>query len=318
MIESITIITLAYILDLLFGDPRWLPHPAKLIGYLAKKTEAILRNIIRNQRMAGVIFAILIIGTVYVVSITIISTANHFNHSIGFILSVVLIYTSLAIKDLRVEGMRVYRALESQDVGLARKNLSLIVGRDTTRLDDREIVRATVETIAENIVDGIISPLFYAFLGGAPLALAYKAVNTLDSMVGYKNERYKDFGWASAKIDDCLNFIPARLSVLILPIASWLLGLDVVGSFKIALRDGKKNPSPNSGIPEAAMAGALGVRLGGLNYYNSVATVKPLIGNENNGLNLSHIKKSIKVAYVSSLLALILGVSIRYNFYMGR
>jgi len=310
------IITLAYIMDIILGDPRWLPHPVKLVGYLAKKLEAILRKLIRDQRTAGIIFAVIIIGAAYAVSFAIIGAAAYYNRYLGFILSAVFIYTSLAIKDLRVEAMRVYRALERADIGLARENLSLIVGRDTTRLDDKDIIRATVETVAENIVDGIIAPLFYAFLGGAPLALAYKAANTLDSTVGYKNERYKDFGWASARIDDCLNFIPARLSVFILPIAGWLAGLDGVGSFKITMRDRRKNPSPNSGIPEAAMAGALGVRLGGLNFYNSAATMKPFIGNENNALGLTHIKKSIDVAYVSSLLALILGVSIMYIFHV--
>lgn len=318
MIEPIVIIILAYSLDLLFGDPPWLPHPVKGIGYLVRKLDMPLRKAIRNKRVAGSIFAIIIIGLVYLASFAAIRTATYFNRYLGFVLSALFIYTALAIKDLKVEGMRVYGALEKDRIDLARRNLSLIVGRDTERLDDKGIIRATVETVAENIVDGIISPLFFALLGGAPLALAYKAVSTLDSMVGYKNDRYKDFGWFSARIDDWANFIPARIAYLILPLASCLAGYAAKDSFKVALRDGRKNPSPNSGIPEAAMAGALGVRLGGLNYYNSTAVMKPLIGDGKNNLSLVQIKESIRVAYASALLSVILTISIIYIFHAAR
>lgn len=306
MIQSSVIIGLAYILDLALGDPAWLPHPVRWIGYFAEKLEVFLRGLIRNKRLAGVIFAIIIIGGAYLGCFAVIHIASSFNRYLSIILSIFFIYTSLAIKDLRVEAMAVYRALEKGRIELAREKLSLIVGRDTKNLSAEEIIRATVETVSENIVDGIISPLFYAFSGGPALALAYKAANTLDSMVGYRNDKYKDFGWASAKIDDLANFIPARLSVFLLPAASLLLGLDAGNSFKVALRDGNKNPSPNSGIPEAAVAGALGVKLGGLNHYNSKACVKPFIGIEKNALSLNHIKECINIAYVSSLLSIIL------------
>lgn len=318
MTRLAVIMILAYAMDLILGDPEWMPHPVKAIGYFAKKLEPPLRNAVRNEQLAGIIFAIGIIGLAYSASFAIIHTAANFNEYLGFVLSTVFIYTSLAIKDLKVESMLVYKALGAGKIELARKNLSLIVGRDTEHLDNRDIIRATVETIAENTVDGIVSPIFYAFLGGAPLALAYKAANTLDSMVGYKNERYKYFGWAAAKIDDFLNFVPARLSGIILPIASWLAGLDAIGSFKVALRDRRKNPSPNSGIPEAAMAGALGIKLGGLNFYNSSAVAKPFIGEDKNALDISHIKKSIKVAYLSALLSMILAVSLIYAIHALR
>ncbi len=318
MIESIVIIILAYSLDLLLGDPRWLPHPVKGIGYLVRKLDMPLRKAIRNKRVAGSIFAIIIIGMVYLASFAAIRTATYFNRYLGFVLSTLFIYTALAIKDLKVESMRVYRALEKDRIDLARRSLSLIVGRDTERLDDKGIIRATVETVAENIVDGIISPIFYALLGGAPLALAYKAVSTLDSMVGYKNDSYKDFGWFSARIDDWANFIPARITYLLLPLASCFAGYAAKDSFKVALRDGRKNPSPNSGIAEAAMAGALGVRLGGLNHYNSTAVMKPLIGDGKNSLSPVQIKESIRVAYVSALLSVILAVSIIYIFHAIR
>ncbi len=310
MIQSIIIIALAYILDLILGDPVWLLHPVRGIGYLAQKLEMPLRRVIRNKQTAGAIFAIVIIGAVYLACFAIIHTAASFNRYLGFILSAFFIYTSLAIKDLKVESMRVYHALKDQDIALARRNLGLIVGRDTKDLSELDIIRATVETIAENIVDGIIAPLFYLLLGGPALALAYKAVNTLDSMVGYKNDRFKDFGWLSAKIDDWANFIPARLSGFLLPIASWLLGMDAISSFKVAMADGKKNPSPNSGIPEAAVAGALGVRLGGLNFYNSAPVMKPFIGVDKNTLSPAHIKESIKIAYAASLLSILIVISL--------
>lgn len=312
MNERVIIILFAYILDLIFGDPVWLPHPVRGIGRLAQKLEGPLRKNIGNQRIAGVIFCVSIVGFVYLVIFMLISAATYFNRYLGFALSAFFIYTSLAIKDLKAESMRVYYALRDGKLESARANLSFIVGRDTENLPDKDIIRATVETVAESAVDGIIAPLFYAFLGGAPLALAYKAASTLDSTVGYKNDRYKDFGWLSAKLDDCLNFIPARLSGLIMPVASALAGLDWRNSFKIALRDRRKNPSPNSGYPEAAMAGALKVRLGGINFYNSVPVTKPFIGDAGSPLEIRHIKESVRIAYISSFLFLLSGIV--FNF----
>ena len=318
MIQANILIAAACFMDLLLGDPRWFPHPVRGIGFLADQWERPLRRLIKNQRLAGTVFAVLIIGAVYAVCSALLMIANHLNCYLGSVLFVILIYASLSIKDLKVQSMKVCEALEKGQLDEARKNLSFIVGRDTENLEEKEIIRATVETIAENIPDGIIAPLFYAFLGGAPAALAYKAASTLDSMVGYKNEKYKEFGWASAKIDDCLNFIPARLSAVLLPLASWFAGLDMRGSFKTALRDGRKNPSPNSGIPEAAMAGALGVRLGGMNYYHSVPTPKPFIGDEKKSLTLEHIRASIRVAYVASFLSLFLGLALTFILEAGR
>src|SRR3989338_3086448 len=189
------IIPIAYVLDLVFGDPRWLPHPVRGIGWLVARLESPLRRLIGLERLAGIFFALIIIGMTWGAGLII-------TRKLGPAASIFLIYTSLAVKDLKAGAMAVCRALETSDLDLARKNLGMIVGRDTAALNDKDIIRATVETVSENIVDGIISPLFYAFLGGAPLALAYKAVNTLDSMVGYNNDRYKVFGWASARLDD--------------------------------------------------------------------------------------------------------------------
>lgn len=300
-------IVLAYILDLILGDPRWFPHPVKGIGWLIKKLEPVLRKTIKNERIAGGVLALSAIGITWGLSFIITRQALSVNRYLGAAVSILFIYTSLAVKDLEVESMEVYQALKRDDIALGRKKLSAIVGRDTADLDNRQIIRATVETVSENIVDGVVSPLFYAFLGGAPLALAYKAANTLDSMVGYKNEKYKDFGWASAKIDTLANFIPARLSLLFLPIASLLAGKDALNSWRIARRDGRRNPSLNSGMPEAALAGALGIRLGGLNYYNSKPILKPFIGDDINALEIGHIKDSIKISYISSAFFLIVG-----------
>ncbi|MFH0771550.1 MAG: adenosylcobinamide-phosphate synthase CbiB [Candidatus Omnitrophota bacterium] len=304
---SLSIIA-AYILDLIFGDPRWFPHPVKIIGWFAKKLETLLINETFNKRISGVLFLFIIVFSVFFVTFCIVKIAESVNLYLGMAISAIFIYTSLSVKDLRLESMKVFEKLRVDDLPSTRQKLSLIVGRDTASLDRREIIRATIETVAESVVDGIISPLFFAFAGGAPLAMAYKAVNTLDSMVGYKNERYKDFGWASAKVDDFVNFIPARIAGLLLPVAGWLSGFNGLKSWHIVLRDGAKNPSPNSGIPEAAVAGALEIRLGGLNFYNSLPVFKPFIGDKLQLLDVKHIEDSIKIAYVSSGLFVTTGI----------
>ena len=312
----IVCILTAYLLDLVFGDPPSFPHPVRGIGWLIKKLEAPFRYMIKNERLSGTIFASVIIILTWGVTFAITKTAYSFNNYIGIVVSIIIIYTALSIKDLGVESLAVFNALKKGDMDRARMFLSKIVGRDTANLDEREIIRATVETIAENIVDGIISPLFYAFLGGASLVMTYKAINTLDSMIGYKNKRYVNFGWAAAKIDDIANFIPARLSIIFLVMASWISGYNPINTWNITMRDGRKNPSPNSGLPEAAVAGALGVRLGGLNYYNSVATEKPYIGNNINQLNKSHIKETVKIAYITS--GLFIGIGLLLLWLIGR
>jgi adenosylcobinamide-phosphate synthase len=309
MIKMRAIVVLAaYLLDLIFGDPQWFPHPVRGIGWLIEKSEAAFRRMIKDERLSGTIFTLAIIILVWAVTIIMVKAAYLFNYYFGIFVSIVIVYMSLSIKDLAVESLEVFKALSEKDMDKSRKALSRIVARDTASLDEREITRAAVETVAENIVDGIISPLFYAFLGGAPAAMAYKAVNTLDSMIGYKNERYINFGWAAAKIDDAVNYIPARLSVIFITFAGWIGGCSPIRTWKIAMRDGGKNPSPNSGLSEAAIAGALDVRLGGLNYYNSVAIEKPYMGDGINPLNKSHIKEAIKIAYIASVLFVIVGV----------
>lgn len=313
LLKPLFIIVSGYILDLFFGDPRWMPHPVRLIGYSAKMLEPLFRRLFRVYlKLAGALFALLIVSSTWLIVFVIVRKVTILNNFTGFVLSIFLMYTSLSIKDLRDESLQVVYALESGNLELAREKLSFIVGRNTKNLSKQEILRATVETVAENIADGIIAPLFYAFIGGAPLALTYKAVNTLDSMVGYKNERYRDFGWASARLDDIVNFIPARISGVILPIASYMIGKNGSRALKIVFRDGRKNPSPNSGIPEAAIAGALGIQLGGLNFYNSVGIQKPYVGNNICNLEIKHVNESIKIAYISSVLFMVIGISLSW------
>lgn len=297
-------------MDILFGDPPWFPHPVRGIGWLIKKSEGAFRGAIKDERLSGAVFASVIIIFTWSMTFVITRRAYSLSCHLGMLVSIIIIYTSLSIKDLAVESLAVFDALDKGQLNNARTALSKIVGRDTANLSEREIARAAVETVAENIVDGIISPLFYAFLGGAPLAMAYKAVNTLDSTIGYKNKEYMNFGRPAARIDDIANFIPARLSVIFLVTASGICGYNPIRTWKIAMRDGGKNPSPNSGLPEAAIAGALGIRLGGLNYYNSAAVQKPFIGDENSPMDRLCIKEAVKIAYVTAGLFVIAGAAL--------
>ena len=297
------IVLLAYIVDRFIGDPVYSLHPVRLIGNLAKRSEIFLRKQIKDEKLAGIIFALCVIVGAYLASSLLLVIHRG-------LFSVFLIYSALSIKDLKVHALRVYQALKRSDIQASRKAVGMIVGRDTKDLDPKQVIRATVESVAEGTVDGIIAPLFYAFLGGAPLAIAYKAISTLDSMVGYKNKAYQDFGWASAKLDDLANFIPARLSAVFMPIAALIIGKDLKGAVKTIFSDRKKHPSPNSGIPEAAMAGALGVQLGGESSYQGKISSKPLIGKKINFLSAGSINQAVKISQVTALLALISGLLI--------
>ena len=234
--------------------------------------------------------------------------ATRLHSYVGHALSVIILWTTLATKDLYVHSNQVYKPLTQGDLPNARKMLSRIVGRDTDKLGEAEIVRATVETIAENVVDGITAPLFYAFLFGAPGALAYKAASTLDSMVGYKNEKYKNFGWTSARFDDILNFIPARLTGILIPFIAFFLGFDGRNSWRVFWRDRKKHPSPNSAHVEAAFAGALNVRLGGVSTYSGVPSHKEYLGDANRPLEIDTIRRAQLLMFATSAMFLALGL----------
>lgn len=308
MYDLWVVVIIAYALDHILGDPAWLPHPVRGIGWCIERLESILRKIIPNERIGGVIMVLSIVSLVGGGTILLSRLVFNISPYLGLAFQVIILYTTFATKDLSCESMNVHKDLNISNIDGARSNLSKIVGRDTNDLNESEIARAAVETVAESSVDGIIAPLFYAFIGGAPLALTYKAINTLDSMVGYKNERYKNFGWASAKLDDIFNFIPARIAGLLMPLAAVISGQDGLSSFKIVLRDRKKHPSPNSGIPEAAVAGALNIQLGGKNSYGGVEYTKPLIGDKVHSIVPGHIKDSLRISLVSSVLTVISGV----------
>ncbi|MEK7578770.1 MAG: adenosylcobinamide-phosphate synthase CbiB [Patescibacteria group bacterium] len=316
MIRPIFEISAAYLLDLIFGDPHWHWHPTRIIGRSIEKLEPKLNVPGINKRFAGVMLIILIVGITVFCVWAILGLVKLVHPAFYYIFSVLFIYFALSVKDLGIEAHKVYQALKDKDLKQARKSLSLIVARDTDTLDEKEIIRATVETVAESIMDGIVSVFFYLFLGGPVLAWAYKAVNTLDSMVGYRSERFIDFGKPTAKLDGLMNFIPARLTAFFIFISSLLYGKNRQGSIKWAVRYSFRGPQVNSELTEAVMAGALGVQLGGLNFYKSVPCAKPLMGDELNPLEIRHIKESIKISYLCSGLAVTSGIF--FIWIMGR
>lgn len=295
----------AYILDIILGDPYWFPHPVKFIGKAVEYLEKRLRQFKMNLKSTGIILAILIIASTYAAVYFIIYLFNSINIWLGLIITSVFVYTALSVKSLGREGQKIYDLLKKDKLQEAKEKLSMLVGRDTKNLDEGETIRATVETIAENTVDGVISPLFYACLGGAPLALAYKAINTLDSMVGYKNEQYRELGWFSAKLDDIANWMPARLSAVFIPLAAAILKMPFKQPIKTIIKDGNKSPSPNAGIPESGFAGALGIQLGGINYYEGMQYTKPIIGIKYRDREKRDIISSIHLMYVVSLLVVV-------------
>ncbi len=291
------IILAAVMIDLFLGDPRWLPHPIIYIGKLITALEKALRRCVRNERLGGVLLLLLTVGTTVGVALAVLRGASAISSVAGFAVTVFLSYACLAARSLHRESRLVADSLGRGDLAEARRYLSYIVGRDTDSLDETEIWRAAVETVAENTSDGVIAPLFFLMLGGPALGLAYKAVNTLDSMVGYKNDRYLRFGWASARCDDVANWLPARLTGLLMVLAAPLASLSARGAWLIMKRDGRNHASPNSGIPEAAVAGALGVRLGGTNSYFGKPVAKPTIGDSENPLNGSAWRGAVRLMY---------------------
>jgi adenosylcobinamide-phosphate synthase len=313
----------AFLLDLLLGDPGGLPHPVKIIGNFAARLERALNRPGAGKiylLSAGLASAAVVVALTFAVTFFLVEAAyRHLGRLGGGAVEVVLAYTTLSAKSLAGAAKEVLHPLLAGDLPEARRKLSMVVGRDTEHLDGTQVVRGAVETVAENTSDGVIAPLFYLALGGAPLAMAYKAVNTLDSMFGYKNERFLYFGRAAARLDDIANFIPARLSALFTVIASFLLNLTGGGrggyswrsSLRVLVKDRLNHTSPNSGYPEAAAAGALGVRLGGENSYFGVASVKPFIGEPSRPLVPERINESVRLMYLTAALGVITFAAIR-------
>ena len=300
-------IWIAYVLDLIFGDPQNIIHPVQIIGKMINIGEkSLLGKKYKSDRkykfFAGMILNITIISLTYGITYLIHRTSE--NSIIFTVAEIYLMYTVFSINSLAREGNRVYNILKEGNIERARKDLSYLVSRDTETMDEKMIIRSTMETISENTVDGIVAPMLYMFLGGLPLSMTYKAINTFDSMVGYKNEKYMDFGKFSAKLDDVANFIPARITGILIVIASMILGYDYKNSLKIFIRDRKNHSSPNSGHAEAGVAGALGVQFGGKVSYFGKEVDKPVIGDKIKDFELEDIKKNIKIMYVASFLSL--------------
>lgn len=306
-------VPLAFLIDLVIGDPAFLPHPVRIMGEAIARFEKFLRSFTRSsssERIAGCCLALLIPITAYIITLGLCLLADLTNHYIGILVSTWLISTTIAARGLVDAGRSVYRHLTRGEIDKARDEVGGIVGRDTDAMEEPEIVRATVETMAENIVDGVVAPIFFALIGGAPLALTYRAVNTLDSMVGYRNSRYLHFGWASARLDDIANYIPARITGLLIVLSAALLGYPPIRVLITMLRDSAKHPSPNSGIPESGVAGALGVQLGGTNYYEGIPSFRPLLGIPYQNLDAAIIRQTAKLIYSTGILAVLSGACI--------
>jgi len=305
---------LAILLDLLLGDPRWLPHPVQGIGWLAQRIETPLRRLIANQKLAGIIVVLLVVGSTVLAGFGLITAATVIHPLAGDIVAILLLYTCFAARSLHDHAIVVYRPLTAGDLTEARQRVSWLVGRDTDQLDASEIARAAVESVAENTVDGCTAPLLFACLGGPLGALAYKSISTLDSTFGYKNERYLQFGWASARLDDLANLIPARLTAFLVMPATLLLGLDAGHTWRIFRRDRNNHPSPNGGQIEAAVAGALGVRLGGENRYFGQSSSRPFMGEPLKPLSAGHILQTVRLMWLMYGLMALIGVGCRLLF----
>ena len=290
-----------FILDLIFGDPYCLPHPVRLIGSLISRMEKILYQQ-ENKIRAGSLLAVLVLVITAAVSGGILAVAYYFNPAAGCVVEAVMTYQILAVKCLKTESMKVYHALKDQTIEDARKAVSMIVGRDTTVLDQEGVTKAAVETVAENTSDGVIAPLIYLAVGGPVLGFVYKAVNTMDSMIGYKNDRYLDFGRTAAKLDDLVNYLPSRISGGLMILAAFVGGKDFNGkeAYRIYKRDRRNHASPNSAQTEAACAGALQIRLAGDASYFGKIVHKPWIGDPGRAIEVEDIKRANRLLYLSA------------------
>ncbi len=304
--NHIIILPAAFVLDLLVGDPRALPHPIRWMGAVISAAEKPFRSLTTNLLAGGLIFACALIFTTWLVVWGLVAIAEAVHPLCGTLVQIVLIATAISARSLWDAAGEVWRTLKDGPLQEARQQVAMIVGRDTAQLDDSGVARAAIESVAENLVDGVVSPVFFAAIGGAPLAMAYKMINTLDSMVGYRTERYHLFGRASARIDDAANFVPARLSVpVIAAAAQWLLKSGA-SAITCALREGRHHKSPNGGFPEAAFAGALHIALGGPDTYGGTRIDKPVIGAGNPPAQTHHIPRACSLLLLSSAIWVLL------------
>lgn len=309
------ILPAAFILDLILGDPLFLPHPIRWMGNAITIAESYFRSLPLGLTISGALFTLLLVSCTWGLTFAAVTMAGIIHPAIKGGIEILIIYYCISARSLEESAVEVHTPLSQKRLMEAREKVSHIVGRDVDQLTERGVSQATVETVAENLVDGVISPLFYAAIGGAPLALAYKMVNTLDSMVGYKNEKYKDFGKVSARLDDVANFIPARFSVPVISLAAQILSGKGYLSFVTAIKEGSNHTSPNAGYSEAAFAGSLGVKLGGSHYYQGHPVAKPYIGGIFGKVNIDHIKKACDLMILSSTiwLSILWGIAAVYK-----
>jgi len=293
------VIPLAVVLDLIAGDPpRW-PHPVRTMGRLIDGLEPVFRKLPLFGHLAGLLFSFSLVSLTGFGIWALVLFLTRWWAPAGTIISVILIYYTISIRSLYEAAMVVYRALSRHDLVAARESVGMIVGRDTSEMVEMDVARATVETVAENFVDGVLAPLFFAALGGAPLAMVYRMINTLDAMVGYRTPAYRAFGWASARLDDLVNWLPARLAMPMIALAAHLAFGRGRKAWRTAWRDGRRHPSPNAGRPEAAFAGGLGVKLGGPSAYDGKRVDKPFLGDGYGDVHLEHIPKACGLMMVA-------------------
>lgn len=306
---TLSAIVAGFILDLLFGDPHWLPHPICLIGNLIGFLEKNLRRIFVFSNAAlffgGALMVILVLFLSYFIPYLILAEASKISVWLAFALETLMFYQIFATKCLKDESMKVYEALKNHDINEARVKLSWIVGRDTKNLTEEEITRGAVETVAENTADGIVAPMFYMFIGGAPLAFLYKGINTMDSMVGYKNDKYLYFGRCAAKLDDLANLIPARITGIAMILAAYLLNLDAKQAWKTFWRDRYNHLSPNSAMTESVAAGALNIQLGGGHFYFGKWVPKATIGDDIRDVRADDIITVNNLLYMTAVISIL-------------
>ena len=306
---------IGFVLDLIIGDPHGWPHPViwigKLISFLEKRLRKAFPATPGGEKAAGAVIWVVTAGVSLVLPLVILRLCGRVSPWLRLAVESIMCWQILATKSLRDESMKVYKALKTGDLAASRHAVSMIVGRDTERLDDAGVTRAAVETVAENTSDGIVAPLIFLALGGAPLGFFYKAVNTMDSMLGYVEPPYKDVGFFPAKLDDVMNYLPARISALLLLLGGGILGMDMKNGWRIFKRDRYKHASPNSAQTESVCAGLLGLRLAGDAWYHGVLHKKEYIGDELRAIEHEDIPRACRLLYATALLSLLLACVIR-------
>ena len=315
MVISFYALIIGFMLDLIIGDPNFLPHPVRFIGKLILISEKIIRRIFpktKNGEILGGLFLVIIVSAISTaIPFFILLYSGKISIYLRLIIESIMCYQILAVKSLRNESMKVYKELVNGDIEKAKFNVSMIVGRDTENLDDIEITKAAIETVAENTSDGIIAPMIFCAFGGAYFGFLYKTINTMDSMVGYKNDKYIFFGRTAAFVDDMVNYIPARISALLMIISSKIMKLNVKNAYKIWWRDNRNHASPNSAQTESVCAGALEIQLAGNAFYHGKLYEKPFIGDDIRPVEYEDIKRTNKLLYTTAIISMLLIIVIK-------